>query len=62
MSNIQQPEMRRSEETPTGGRYKPEDSPSESSHGGHDRSGDRPVPKGQVSPYGPDGKQADDNS
>ena len=62
MSNIQQPEMRRSETTQTSDQH-PEDShPTAAPGGKRDKTGNRPVPEGQASPYGPQGKTADDDS
>ena len=62
MTNIQQPEMRRSEESPTTKQRTQDAAPTEAPHGGHDKTGNTPVPKGQESPYGPDSKVADDAS
>jgi len=62
MTNIQQPEMRRSEESPTTKQRTQDANPTEAPHGSHDATGGAPVPEGQVSPYGPSGKTADDDS
>ncbi len=62
MTNIQQPEMRRSEESPTTKQRTEDASPADAPHGSADKSGNRPVPEGQASPYGPSGKQAADGS
>ena len=62
MTNIQQPEMRRSGESPTSKQRTEDADPTEAPHGGHDKTGNRPVPEGQVSPYGPGGKTAADDS
>ena len=62
MTNPQQPEIRRSEESPTTKQRTEDADPTGAPGGSHDRSGDRPVPEGQVSPYGPDGHTAADKS
>jgi hypothetical protein len=62
MTNIQQPEMRRSGESPTTKQRTEDADPTEAPGGSHDKTGNRPVPEGQVSPYGPSGKTADDAS
>ena len=62
MTNIQQPEMRRSEESPTTKQRTQDADATEAPHGTHDKSGGAPVPEGQASPYGPSGKVADDAS
>ncbi|MGI5214714.1 hypothetical protein [Plantactinospora sp. CA-290183] len=62
MTNIQQPEMRRSGESATTKQRIQDANPTEPPGGSHDKSGKRPVPKGQTSPYGPGGKVADDDS
>lgn len=63
MTNIQQPEMRRSEDKTRTTEQHPEDPhPTAAPGGAHDKTGDRPMPEGQVSPYGPTGKVADDDS
>jgi len=62
MTNIQQPEMRRSGETATTKQRIQDANPTEAPGGSHDKSGDSPVPEAQVSPYGPSGKTADDKS
>jgi hypothetical protein len=60
MTNIQQPEMRRSGESPTSKQRTEDAQATEAPHGTHDKTGDSPVPESQVSPYGPSGKQASD--
>ena len=63
MTNIQQPEMRRSGESPTTKQRTEDADPVNAPGGSHDKSGHRPVPEGQVSPYGPAGRKvADDNA
>jgi hypothetical protein len=62
MTNPQQPEIRRSEESPTTKQRTQDADPTTAPGGRHDRSGDRPVPEGQVSPYGPSGHTAADKS
>jgi hypothetical protein len=62
MTNPQQPEIRRSEESPTTKQRTQDANPTDAPGGTHDRTGDRPVPEGQVSPYGPSGHTASDNS
>ncbi len=62
MTNIQQPEMRRSEESPTTKQRTEDAHPTEAPHGSPDKGGNRPVPKGQASPYGPAGHLADDGA
>lgn len=63
MTNIQQPEMRRSGESGTTKQRIQDADPTNAPGGAHDKSGRRPVPEGQVSPYGPaDRKVADDGS
>lgn len=62
MSNVQQPEMRRSDTTKTSEQHPDEPHPTAAPGGTHDKTGDRPVPEGQVSPHGPHGKTADDDS
>ncbi|MGC1212681.1 hypothetical protein DLJ46_09345 [Micromonospora globispora] len=64
MTNVQQPEMRRNEHNPTVQDSK-EPGPSGHPRNSGTSQGDRgrTVPKGQVSPYGPAGRQmADDES
>jgi hypothetical protein len=54
MTNPQQPELRRSEESPATKQRTQDANPTGGPHGGHhDRAEDRPVPEDQVSPYGP---------
>jgi hypothetical protein len=62
MTNIQQPEMRRSEESPTTKQRTQDSDPTSAPGGSHDKSGNRPVPESQVSPYGPSAKTASDGS
>jgi hypothetical protein len=62
MTNPQQPEIRRSEESPTTKQRTEDADPTGAPGGSHDRGGDRPVPQGQVSPYGPAGHTAADKS
>jgi hypothetical protein len=62
MTNIQQPEMRRSGESPTTKRRTQDAQATDPPHGHHDKTGNRPVPQGQASPYGPTGKIAADDS
>jgi hypothetical protein len=62
MTNIQQPEMRRSGESPTTKQRTEDADPATTPGGSHDRTGNRPVPEGQASPYGPQGHVAHDNS
>jgi hypothetical protein len=62
MSNPQQPEIRRSEKSPTTKQRTEDANPTDAPGGIHDRTGDRPVPEGQVSPYGPAGRTASDKS
>jgi hypothetical protein len=62
MSNPQQPEIRRSEESPTTKQRTRDADPTDAPGGTHDRAGDQPVPGGQVSPYRPSGHTASDKS
>ena len=62
MSNPQQPEIRRSEESPTTKQRTQDANPTDAPGGSHDHTADRPVPDGQVSPYGPSGRTASDKS
>jgi hypothetical protein len=62
MSRVQQPEMRRSGESPTTKQRTGDANPTEPPGGGNDKSAGRPVPRGQVSPYQPGTKTADDDS
>ncbi len=62
MTNPQQPELRRSDESPTTKQRVEDADPPTGPGGTHDRTGDRPVPEGQVSPYGPAGHTASDKS
>jgi hypothetical protein len=57
--NVQQPEMRRSEENPLVQDSKRPDDTDRPAAGGR---GNRPVPAGQASPYGPRPAVADDDS
>jgi hypothetical protein len=61
MTNIQQPEMRRSGETATTKQRSQDADPTEAPGGTHEKAG-QPVPEGQTSPYGPSGKVAHDAS
>jgi hypothetical protein len=62
MTNIQQPEMRRSGESPTTKQRTEDANPTEAPHGSHDKGGGRAVPRGQTSPYDLGAKTADDGS
>jgi len=62
MTNIQQPEMRRSGESPTTKQRTEDAAPVDPPGGGADKSDKRPTPRGQASPYGPGAKTADDGS
>jgi hypothetical protein len=62
MTNIQQPEMRRSEESPTTKQRTQDAAGTEAPHGSADKTDNSPVPQSQTSPYGPDGKLASDGS
>ena len=62
MTNIQQPEMRRSEESPTSKQRVEDANPTSAPGGSHDKTDKRPVPEAQMSPYGPSGKTAHDKS
>jgi hypothetical protein len=62
MTNIQQPEMRRSGESPTTKQRTEDADPIDAPGGSHDKTQNQPVPEGQASPYGPTGKVAADNS
>ncbi|WP_213451771.1 hypothetical protein [Rhizomonospora bruguierae] len=62
MSNVQQPEMRRSGDSPTTTQRSEEPHPTAAPGGTHDKTGNRPVPEGQASPYGPHGKTSDDKA
>jgi len=62
MTNVQQPEMRRSEESPTTKQRTQDATATEPPHGSHDKTGNSPVPESQASPYGPNGKLASDGS
>ena len=62
MTNPQQPELRRGGESPTGTQRTEDADPTNAPGGSHDKSGDRPVPESQVSPYGPGGRTAADGS
>ncbi|GAA0470548.1 hypothetical protein Ade02nite_33710 [Paractinoplanes deccanensis] len=54
MTNPQQPELRRNEESPATKQRTQDAKPTEPPHGGpHSRAEDRPVPEDQTSPYGP---------
>jgi hypothetical protein len=60
MTNIQQPEMRRSGESPTSKQRTEDADPTQAPGGSHDKTGNTPVPESQASPYGPSGKTAHD--
>jgi len=60
MANVQQPEMRRSGETATTQQRQDDPHQTQPSHGQHDKTGDRPVPPDQESPYGPASRDATD--
>jgi len=62
MTNMQQPEMRRSGESPTTKQRTEDADPTEAPHGGHDKSGNSPTPESQTSPYGPSGNVAADGT
>jgi hypothetical protein len=62
MTNVQQPELRRSGESPTSKQRTEDADPTEAPHGSPDKAGNQPTPAGQQSPYGPSGKTADDGS
>ncbi|MFI6077205.1 hypothetical protein ACIA5C_37310 [Actinoplanes sp. NPDC051343] len=62
MTNPQQPEIRRSEESPTTKQRTQDANPTDAPGGSHENSAGRPVPEAQMSPYGPHGKTADDKS
>jgi hypothetical protein len=62
MTNPQQPEIRRSEESPTTKQRTQDADPTGAPGGSHDRTEDSPVPEGQASPYGPSGHTAADKS
>jgi len=62
MTNPQQPELRRSGESPTSKQRTEDANPTDAPHGTHDTASGRKVPKGQESPYGPGGGTADDKS
>ena len=62
MTNIQQPEMRRSEESPTTKQRTEDANPTSAPGGSHDKTSNRPTPEGQESPYGPSAKTASDGS
>ena len=62
MTNVQQPEMRRSGESPTTKQRTEDADPTAPPHGSHDKTANRATPAGQTSPYGPSGNTADDGS
>ena len=62
MTNPQQPELRRSGESPTSKQRTEDANPTNPPGGSPDKTGDSPTPAAQVSPYGPAGKTADDGS
>ncbi|GIF04937.1 hypothetical protein [Actinoplanes siamensis] len=62
MTNVQQPELRRSGESPTSKQRTEDADPTEAPHGSPDKNANRPTPESQTSPYGPSGKTASDGS
>jgi hypothetical protein len=62
MTNVQQPEQRRSGESPTTKQRTEDARPTDPPHGSHDKTGNRPTPEGQASPYGPPRRVAGDGS
>ncbi|BAL87742.1 hypothetical protein AMIS_25220 [Actinoplanes missouriensis 431] len=56
MTNVQQPEIRRSGESPTTKQRTEDANATEAPHGSHDKTGNRPTPEDQVSPYDPSEK------
>jgi hypothetical protein len=62
MTNVQQPEMRRSEESPTTKQRTQDADPTQAPGGSHDKTSNQPTPEGQASPYGPSGKTSSDGS
>ena len=62
MTNPQQPELRRSGESPTSKQRTEDADPTSPPGGSHDKTGNSPTPAAQTSPYGPGGKTADDGS
>jgi hypothetical protein len=62
MTNPQQPELRRSDESPTSKQRTEDADPTAAPGGTHEKTGNRPVPESQVSPYGPSGHTAADGS
>ena len=60
MSNPQQPEIRRSDESPTTKQRTEDADPTTAPGGSHDKAANRPTPESQVSPYGPSGHTASD--
>jgi hypothetical protein len=62
MTNAQQPELRRSGESPTSKQRTEDADPTSGPGGTHDKSGNRPIPESQSSPYGPSDHTASDGS
>lgn len=62
MTNPQQPELRRSGESPTSKQRTEDANPTDAPGGTPDKTGNSPVPESQVSPYGPSGHTAADGS
>jgi hypothetical protein len=60
MTNPQQPEIRRSDESPTTKQRTEDADPATTPGGSHDETGNTPTPESQVSPYGPSGRTAAD--
>ncbi|MEV0895304.1 hypothetical protein [Actinoplanes sp. NPDC049802] len=59
-TNVRQPEMRRSGESPTTEQRTGDAHRTEALQESHDKTGHRKTPAGQTSPYGPSGATADD--
>jgi len=60
MSNPQQLEIRRSDESPTTKQRTEDAHPTTAPGGSHDKTDSQPTPESQVSPYGPSGHTAAD--
>jgi hypothetical protein len=60
MSNPQQPEIRRSDESRTTKQRTEDAHPTTAPGGSHDKTDSQPTPESQVSPYGPSGHTAAD--
>jgi hypothetical protein len=60
MSNPQQPEIRRSDESPTTKQRTEDAHPTTAPGGSHDKTDSQPTPESQVSPYRPSGHTAAD--